>query len=246
MNILLISFEFPPQPGGIGTYSYQIAKNLHYLNNNITALVNTNLMSRDEVEKFDNFQEFNIIRFKNYKNKVFKIIHRIFFSCKVFESKKYDLIFITYSHAGIIGIIGKYLYKIPYIMMGHGSEFLYKNRYLNFFIRLFFNCSDLIFANSKFTADLMRNRGIINKNLKVIPLGADEKLYDKNRYNPDLLKKKYGFEKRQIILTVGNLSIRKGHKYVIEAVQILKDDFPNILYLIIGRGKEREYLEMLK
>ena len=26
MNILLIIFEFPPQPGGIGTYSYQIAQ----------------------------------------------------------------------------------------------------------------------------------------------------------------------------------------------------------------------------
>lgn len=247
MNILLISFEFPPQPGGIGTYCYQIAKNLNNLDNHITALVHTNSMLKEEIEKFDNQQKFTIIRFKNYKNKVLKILHRIFFSWEILIKNKFDLVFIPYSHAGVIGLMAKAIWNIPYVMMGHGSEFLYKNLFLRFFIKLFFNRADLILTNSNFTADLIQGAGILNKNIKIIPLGADDEMYEKNRYNVNRLKNNYGFENREILLTVGNLSIRKGHKYVIEAVHMLRNIFPDLLYLIIGRGKELENLtEMIE
>jgi phosphatidylinositol alpha-1,6-mannosyltransferase len=245
MTILLISFEFPPQPGGIGTYSYQIAKNLHHLGNQVTALVHTNSMIDSEIEKFDSNQEFDIIRFNNYKSKVLKIIHRLVYSLKLLKTKKCQLIFIPYSHAGIIGIIGKYLFKTPYVMMGHGSEFLYKNIILKFFIRLFFNHANLILSNSNFTADLIKDAKITNPNIRVIPLGADNQVYDKSKFDSKRLKHKYGYENNKILLTVGNLSIRKGHRYVIEAVRILKDEFPDILYLIIGKGKEQERLKSL-
>jgi len=245
MKILLISFEFPPQPGGIGTYSYQIAKNLCNYHHEIIALVNTNLIPLDIVVEFDKKQQFKIFRFKNYKNKVLKIIHRIWFSFKIINNSKYDLLFIPYSHAGIIGLFAKAVFNIPYVMMGHGSEFLYKNKLLRFLIRLFFNNANLILTNSQFTANLIYRMGIYNPHVKIIPLGADDQLFKRDNYDGLHLKRKYGFENKDVLLTVGNLSIRKGHRTVIDAVEILKMEFPNILYLIVGRGKQYENLKKI-
>ena len=243
MKILLISFEFPPQHGGIGTYSYQIAKNLQNFKNDVTVLVHTSYSTFKEIQHFDKHQNFRIVRFKNYRIKFIKIIHRICFSLKLIGRKSFDVIFIPYSHAGLFGFLFRKLFGIPYVMTGHGSELLYKSKFLRAFIKIFFNNADLVFANSNYTLGLMRKMNIINKKAYVVPLGADDFLFDREIYDQNLIRKKYGLENRKIILTVGSLSLRKGHRIVIEAVDKLKNDIPNLLYLIVGKGRNYESLK---
>ncbi|RMF56558.1 MAG: glycosyltransferase family 1 protein [Calditrichaeota bacterium] len=245
MRILMITFEFPPQPGGVGTYSYQLAKHLSRLGNTVTVLANTNYMSETCIADFDlRDHPFQIIRYRRYRNKLAKIFHRIWLTWKVFRRKKFDLLFIPYAHAGILGWGLQKLYGIPYVMMGHGSEFLYRNPVLAKVIKMIFEGANLVLVNSHYTAQLVQKR-ITNRNLMIIPLGADDEIYDYKKYSFGDIKSRYNVSGRKIILTVGSLSERKGHRFVIEAIKFLKADFPEILYLIVGRGSQENQLQQL-
>jgi phosphatidylinositol alpha-1,6-mannosyltransferase len=245
MKILLITFEFPPQPGGIGTYSYETAKNLSLLGNDVIVLAHTNDISYDEIHEFDYKQSFKIIRYKNYKQKILKIVHRFLLSWKIIKNNNFNLLFITYSHAGVLGWWFNKIYNIPYAIMGHGSEFMKNNFILKKFIKVIFNNANIIFTNSNYTTNLIRNFQICNENIITIPLGANDHIYDFKLYNIKNYKEEYNLSNRKIVLTVGNLSKRKGHKFVIESIEILKNKFPEILYLIVGKGKEEKYLRNL-
>jgi phosphatidylinositol alpha-1,6-mannosyltransferase len=51
--------------------------------------------------------------------------------------------------------------------------------------------------------------------------------------------------KDRVILTVGGLVSRKGHDMVIRALPILREEVPDLTYLIVGDGPYREKLEEL-
>ena len=245
MNLLFITFEFPPQPGGIGTYTYEIAKHLAEFGHDVTMLAYSHAIPEQLIVDFDKKQPFRTIRFKVNKTKIGKIIHRIFKALQVVRKKRFHLIFISHPHAGIIALFIKWLYNIPYVMMGHGSEFQYNNLFLKWVMVQIFNHSNVILTNSQYTTKLVKESGISNTTIHTIPLGADDKLYNLKNFDQEEIKEKYGFKGRQIILTVGNLSQRKGHRFVIEAIERLKEEFPNILYLIVGRGKKEQEIRAL-
>jgi teichuronic acid biosynthesis glycosyltransferase TuaC len=53
------------------------------------------------------------------------------------------------------------------------------------------------------------------------------------------------YRNKKIILSVGSLIERKGHEYLIKAVNILKEEFENIICIIIGSGVRKRYLDKL-
>lgn len=53
------------------------------------------------------------------------------------------------------------------------------------------------------------------------------------------------FRDRRVVLSVGALSERKGHAYLIRAIARIKPEFPDLVCRIIGEGPERRRLEAL-
>lgn len=53
------------------------------------------------------------------------------------------------------------------------------------------------------------------------------------------------FAGKQVVLSVGTLSVRKGHEYLVRGVAAIRKDFPNLVCRIIGDGPERPKLEAL-
>jgi glycosyltransferase involved in cell wall biosynthesis len=53
------------------------------------------------------------------------------------------------------------------------------------------------------------------------------------------------FAGKQVVLSVGTLSVRKGHEYLVRAVGAVKGEFPDLVCRIIGDGPERKKLEGL-
>ncbi len=58
-------------------------------------------------------------------------------------------------------------------------------------------------------------------------------------------KQQMGWQGRKIIITVGRLQARKGQDMMIRATALLKQQFPEILYAVIGRGDCLESLKAL-
>ena len=101
-----------------------------------------------------------------------------------------------------------------------------------------------IVANSNFTKELAIKSGIKNNNIHVIhpgcnyPIKINDKYIDKAK---DIFKD--SFPK---IITVARLDKRKSHQNILMSIKNLKVKFPNIKYVSIGDGDERENLEKLK
>ncbi len=245
MNVLIVAFEFPPQSGGIGTYSFQVARYLALFGNNVTVLALSRNVSSEDMEVFDNSQTFQIIRYSNPSRYMRAVVHRTFLTWKTVRSGDYDLIFVPSPNAAILGWLFRVLYRIPYALMAHGSEFLYSKGLYKLTLKLAFNRASLVFSNSRYTVDLMARFGIVNKNILTIPLGADDERFDREKYDCDRLRERYNLEGKNIVLTVGRLTERKGHRTVILAIEKLKDEIPDLTYLIVGEGEEKDSLQKL-
>ena len=100
-----------------------------------------------------------------------------------------------------------------------------------------------IIANSNYTKDLMHaSLKIDNKKIKIIHPGIDvyrEFVSHEERH----FVEKIIHNKGPIITTLARVEKRKGHMYIINAINELKEHFPNIIYLIAGKGP---YLETIK
>tara|TARA_Y100000816_G_C26099158_1_gene582202 strand:+ start:174 stop:1241 length:1068 start_codon:yes stop_codon:yes gene_type:complete len=100
-----------------------------------------------------------------------------------------------------------------------------------------------IIANSSYTRDLMQASLKIDTSLiEVIHPGID--VYDDFISNED--RKNVANiigNNSPIITTLARVEERKGHKFILTAIKEIKNKFPNILYLIAGKGP---YLDDIK
>jgi len=159
--------------------------------------------------------------------------------------KKFNIIHIHWPFPmGIIGIpIGK-LFKKKIILNFHGASLLMAKEYpfVNKILRILIKHSDIIIANSTFTARKIKE--IYNKKVYIIPFGSTIKISLKTT-----LKEEKRKSNKFKILFVGRLIERKGVKYLVLATKILieKYKFTNIEVNIVGDGFEKEnILQLIK
>ena len=137
------------------------------------------------------------------------------------------------------------------IVLAHGTE-IPKKYFDNFYaylnikkrriIKSYSNCQKIA-ANSAYTRDLMIASLKINSDkIKIIHPGIDiyeDFISDEDRENVKKMIK----DASPIITTLARVEKRKGHKFVINALSELRSKFPNMLYLIAGKGP---YLDDIK
>jgi phosphatidylinositol alpha-1,6-mannosyltransferase len=246
MNILLITFEFPPQTGGIGTYSYQIVKNFFNIGVNFTVYASLGLKSLDESIEFDSRQKMKIKRFRDYNFHIVNVIYRIIRSLWEISTSEYDMLFIAHHSAGIIGVLAKVLYKLPYVIMGHGSEYMIRKGGRYKILKLSHRYADHIIFNSRYTYKQYKLCHIPNDNTSVIWLGADDTLYIPLSQTKDELRNIYQTGNEFTLLTVGSVTPRKNHLGVLKAVKILKSKGIEIQYIIVGTGPSERVIHEIR
>ena len=137
------------------------------------------------------------------------------------------------------------------VVLAHGTEipktyfdtfYTYLNIKKRRIIKSYTNCQKIA-ANSAYTRDLMIASLRINSDkIKIIHPGIDiyeDFISDEDRENVKKIIK----DATPIISTLARVEKRKGHKFVINAISELKSKFPNMLYLIAGKGP---YLDEIK
>jgi phosphatidylinositol alpha-1,6-mannosyltransferase len=134
---------------------------------------------------------------------------------------------------------------LPFGVFAHGEEFASyaSSRELSWMARRVMKRAALFIANSCHTAALLeREWGVPAARLAVVSPGVDTA-----RFAPaprdDVARAALGWSDRPVVLTVGRLQRRKGHDRMIEAIALLCEQFPTLLYAIVGDGTERGDLE---
>ena len=107
-----------------------------------------------------------------------------------------------------------------------------------------FNKSDYVVANSEFTKNLVIELGLDAEKIKVINPGCDQPIKI-NRESKELAKRIYGdaFPK---LITISRLDGRKNHQNILMTIKNLLPKFPNLKYISIGDGDEKDNLKKLK
>lgn len=106
-------------------------------------------------------------------------------------------------------------------------------------------CVDHWIANSRNTSEILRQQWNIPANkITVIHPGVDTDFFHPADRD-EAFRARMGWQGRFVLLTVGRLQKRKGHDHLILALPELLKRHRELVYVIIGDGKERETLQNL-
>jgi len=118
-----------------------------------------------------------------------------------------------------------------------GSAFLLRRAYVR---------AKEILCISDYTRDQVVAAGVQASKVRTVLMGAPELPsipQEQIQAVLDTLKIRDAFP---MILTVGSIKDRKGQLETLKAVKILKEKYPNIVYIVAGSGNQKEYITTLQ
>ena len=138
------------------------------------------------------------------------------------------------------------MFRLPYYvyLMGGDGERLRRIGGVETTIRSVVNASDVAIAISQPTLDEFASLGVREDKMKIVYPSVDPQVFHP-AVKGDRVRGMLGLEGAKVIATVARLGIIKGHDMVIKALPAVVKRVPNAVYLIVGKGPERERLERL-
>lgn len=215
VKILFATDNFPPQNGGIARFSENICKQLGMRGHSVDVLTLTGKQECFHSEK----KPYDIIHCELWKR--LSSIPAIF-KALALAKNRYDLFFlgsIVSTNALGVYLVSLFL-KMPFVVLVHGFDMDYlKSKYFldRYLLRLYFKKADLILVNSETTGQRAILNGVNSERIQILNPGVDIEQFQKKEPPSDLINN-LGLKEKKIILTIARLVKRKGHKYVIEAI----------------------------
>lgn len=245
-RILLVTSEFPPGPGGIGTHAFQLASYLASQAVGVCVLTPQDYASEDEIKQFNQAQSFEIKRLHSTGTKFSKFINRFTKLHQVIQKDKPDLVLASGARAVWLTFLVTRLRRQKFIVIGHGTEFGAKGTLQVWFTKLACNQADLIICVSRYTQKAMQHLGITKPESIVIHNGADEKQFYKLTQNEvQSFRKQVSVGDKFVLLTVGQVSERKGQEVVIRALPSILKVHPQTSYWMAGLPTQEDHLRNL-
>ena len=125
-HIVIVSSEFPPQPGGIGNHAYNLAQSLYKEGYSVEVITDQRSKSGVDEMKFDQDLPFKVhrvrrlsIRFLMYVNRIFKVRKYFKNASTVIATGKFSL--------WLVGFLSLFS-KTKCIAVIHGTEVNLKSK----------------------------------------------------------------------------------------------------------------------
>lgn len=233
--ILFLTQCFPSRLGGIESLVSNLALGLGRFEK-IVVFADRHHYYNDAV--FDNKYKNEIIIKRVGGLKYFRRRKKIKEIKAFIESKQVKLVLADTWKSLELGIDYLNEKNIPVVCLAHGNELLSDNNAKKLRIKTTLNKANAVISNSIFTNNLLKNIISAKVNLLTIYPGAED-LHNIN------ISEIEGIEGNPILLTLARLEKRKGHLKIIDVIQKLIPEFPNILYVIAGIGPELKNLKKI-
>jgi len=235
-NTLLITLDFWPNRGGVANYYYNLVKN--FPKDNVFILTSAKKQN-------SNLRIYN-------QPLLYKLIWPHWLSAlkttiKLIKKHNIEIIWAgDLLPSGTVAYIINKLFKIPYFVSLHGLDIINsqkKFRKKKLANKILTN-AQFITANSQCTKNLLKDLVEDQSKIKIIYPGINLDFHKIDEQKLEQIKNEHHLENKKIILTTGRLVKRKNQSLIIQAVKKLKDTFPDLLYLIIGNGSQKEDYEL--
>lgn len=243
MRLLILSSEFPPGPGGIGNHAYNIARYLHESGWDVRVIARQDHVDDDAVIRFNAEQPFEITRLQAAPNLPSEIVNRARVITEVVRAWKPDVVIASGQRMVWLSAAILPLYRQPFVAIGHGKEFAAHPGYSRKLTCWAFGRADQVICVSQYTWQRMLDIGVKPRGGCVIPNGADDSLFVTDSGLDASSSKNESRDWR--LLTVGNVTERKGQDIVIRALPTIVRQYPNVTYEMIGLPTMRERLQKL-
>jgi len=248
-KILILTHEFLPFNGGIGTYVREFSTAAQKIGYQITVLA----PDYGECHRYTdrcNFS-FKVVRFKGgiFSAKYFlPMLIRSFYHTYF---GNFDVIHVAdWPHLIALSFINKFK-KINFHATIYGSEIytLDSTKYVRFLkIKNIFNIPSTILSISDFSKQLLLKSYSNMKEDKIVVTSLGVSPYWFQAISENNIREQYNISNdKKIILTVARLDERKGHNNIIAAIKLLPNEIRNNLtYIIVGSGSNKIFIDQLK
>ncbi len=242
-RLLLLAGEFPPGPGGIGHHAYQLARHLTRLGWEVGVVSPQPYVTANERDLFNRRQSFGVVTLPardatpKWRVARLRLIH------DAMRSPRPSIVVATGHQALPAAAAVCAVHRLPWVAVGHGSEFLGRSRLSLFLTRWALKSASAVVAVSDYTAGLIR-AAARPRRMFVIHNAADGE-----RFRPGLdagtLRRRWQLGDGPVVLTVGRVSERKAQDIIIRALPRVLARWPDVTYVMAGMPTRQEPLMAL-
>jgi glycosyltransferase involved in cell wall biosynthesis len=244
----MLTSEFAPVRGGIGTYAREIAAAASDLGVDLTVAAPD--YGKDNSGE-DRLLPFEIRRFAGGLHSVRDLPAKIRLARQLIDGSRYDVVHAADWPFFIPLALSRRRTTARLLLSVHGTEINETQTALKrLAIRLtgVFGPRSEIAANSHYTADLFRERfAVEDERIHAIPLGVSDFWFGERKDRAET-RAAYAIAPDQIVIaTVARITRRKGHPAVLAALRMLpKAARERITWLVIGPDGEARHVKELK
>ena len=245
----MITTEFPPRTGGIGTYCFQLATAASARGHEVTVFAPDYGKPAGELD--DEGLRFRVVRYPGgaYTIREFMRYFRQVWAQLAADS--YDVVHaIDWESALMMRNVNRFK-RVPYMVMVHGTDVLLmpQSRQIKLLGSKIFDLPERIMTNSEFTrALLLENFPSVDPgSVHVGLLGVGAEWFTEVPDAGAALSRLGVAGDRFMLLTVARLDERKGHRLVFKALSNLPPEIAeNMTYVVVGSGSDAVYAEELR
>ncbi len=242
---LLVTIDFPPMIGGVANYWANLNKNLP--SEDIVVLA----PEYDGSHGFDIHQNYLIYR-KNLISKIKwlwpKWLPLLYFMYRLIKAEKVERVIVgQILPVGTAAYILHKFLKFDYIVSAHGMDVktpeVGSRKYK--IMKKVLNKACHVISNSQFTKGAIEKLGVPAKKISIVYPCPNIQAIEIDPVLQEDIVKQYDLEDKKVLLTVGRLVERKGHDRVIQSLVKVVQRFPDLRYIIIGKGSNLSNLKYL-
>ena len=251
-KILFVTDSFLPHAGGSRVYYFNIYQRLAAKFGVRVNILTKRVEGWQEFDRLQVFEKFEIKRrFKPLETWAYSQLPKGLLPIpeilwRVFKDRPPVLHAGDLFPPGLICLGLKKLAKIPYLAYCHGEEITQTDcfRYQPRVRDKIYAGAEIVVAASEFARQNLIRIGVSEGRIRKITPGVDSRRFSERSPNEELVRR-LGLSGKTVLLTVARLWPRKGHDQMLKAIARLSASFPNLHYLVAGKGPEKENLERL-
>lgn len=216
----------------------------------------------------EEIQGINVVRAVTYPTHLRNSLRRGFNYISFFISssfaipflRNYDIVIATSPplFVGITGLFCSHLHRIPIVFevrdlwpevmsaVGAGGEESITYKFFDKIASVLYNKSDIIVTlTDSFKETIASTRGISSEKIKVIENAVDTDFFKPCPVEPTVLSG-LGLKNKFIISYTGTIGLTHGVEVVLTAAEELKKKIPELVFLFVGSGYDKERLMKIK
>ncbi|MFP4248746.1 MAG: glycosyltransferase family 4 protein [Armatimonadota bacterium] len=247
MSIIFLADDFPPELGGIQTFSCELARATAELGEEVVVVASR----QENTEPVDADLPFTIIRVPTGGSYPMAAMNLSAgaqqAAATLVETPPRCMVATKWSPEGPAAILAHGNLRCPIVLIGHGGEFsLSGGSFLKWLTqKVVLKRMHLCLANSHYTAGLFREARIPDERIGIIYGGVRVQDYDLPEGRPAWLREEMGLDDRPLLVTASRIVERKGHDTVLKALPELLERFPDLVWVVTGEGPLEEQLASL-